>query len=414
MSEIIVGLDVGTSKICALVASLEDNGKANILGLAKVPSEGLLLEGNVVNIERTAESIRKVINMVENQSGEKVKSVVVGIASGDLRGMESVSVIATRPPKHIITQDDVVRLVNEARNIRHSSDTEIIHVLPQEFKVDGVKIEKSQDLIGMVGIKVEARVHIILAKLSAVENLRQAVMRAGYEVEDFVSEPLASSYAVLDPEEKEIGVVLIDIGAGTADISIFEDNVLKYTGSLPIAGNQITMDIRKAFTIPKELAEKLKITEGYAYLNEIMEDKIITVQGVGGRGPFEITRSMLCRVIQPRVEEIFELLYKEHLREYVRSQNLSAGIVLTGGTSLLKGIDKLVEDKFEMPVRVGIPSRSKFSGGLVNEIENPIYSTVVGLVLYKIDEIQKSRERSGRGLSDAVRKLMEFFKTIFH
>ncbi len=413
MSEIIVGLDVGTSKICALVASLEDNGKVNILGLAKVPSEGLLLEGNVVNIERTAESIRKVMSMVENQSGAKVKKVIVGIASGDLRGMEGVSVISTRPPKHIITEDDVVRLINEARNIRHSSDTEIIHVLPQEFKVDGVKIEKSQDLVGMYGIKVEARVHIILAKLSTVENLRQAVMKAGYEVEDFVSEPLASSYAVLDQEEKEIGVILVDIGAGTADVSIFEDNVLKYTGSLPMAGNQITMDIRKAFAIPKELAERLKVTEGYAYMDEFIEDKFIPVQGVGGRGPFEITRIMLCQVIQPRVEEIFDLLYEKHLKEYVNSRNLSAGVVLTGGTSLLKGIDKLVFEKFEMPVRVGIPNRMRFSGGLISEIENPIYSTVVGLVLYKIDEIQKGRQQSGQGLKEKIKKLVEFFKTIF-
>jgi cell division protein FtsA len=408
MSHIIVGLDIGTSKVSALVASLEGNDNVNILGLGKSPSSGLL-RGSVVNIETTSRSIREVINLVENQSGEKVHSVIVGIAGNEVQGFTSKSMITTRAPSHEIKKEDIKRLIDDAQRVRLPSDRVILHVLPQEFIVDG--IEGIKDPVGMTGIKVEAIVHIVTAHITPIDNIRRSVNRAGLEVETIAFEPLASSYSVLSEEEKEIGVALIDIGAGTTDVAVFEDGIVKYTGSLPIAGNQITDDIRKAFGIQREEAERLKITEGYAYQNSIVEDKKIIVQGLGGRKPLELSRSILCNVIQPRVEEIFELLYKEHLKKSGYIKSLSAGIVLTGGSALLKGIVELAMDKFEMPVRIGIPTG--FSGGLVQEVQNPIYATVAGLVLYKVEEIRKGYLSSDGGFREPLKRVWEFLKSIF-
>jgi len=409
MSHIIVGLDIGTSKVSALVASLEENGNINILGLAKSSSTGLL-RGSVVNIETTSRSIRDVITLVENQSGEKIRSVIVGVAGDEVKGVTSKSVITTRAPSHEITKEDVRRLIEDAKNVRLPSDRIILHVLPQEFIVDGV--EGIKDPIGMAGIRVEAIVHIVTAHITPIENIRRSVNRAGLEVETIVFEPLASSYSVLSSEEKEIGVALIDIGAGTTDVAVFEDGIVKYTGSLAMAGNQITDDIRKAFGIRRDQAEHLKITEGYAYVNSIVQDKEITVQSFSGGKPAKITRTLLCEVIQPRVEEIFELLYKEHLKKSGFIKSLSAaGIVLTGGSALLKGIVDLAADKFQLPVRIGIPSG--FSGGLVQEVQNPIYATVAGLVLHRAEEIKKGYVPSGVGFKDSFKRLWMFLKSIF-
>lgn len=405
----IVGLDIGTSKICALVASLEENGKIHILGLAKSPTYGLV-QGGIVNVERTAEAIRGVINMVENQSGERIRKVVVGVAGEGISGISSISVVTTRAPNHVITEGDVARLMEDAKNIRYPSNKVILHTLPQEFKVDGV--EGIKDPVGMVGIRVEATVHIVMAPVSLIENFRRTVGKARLEVEEFVFQPLASAYSVLNPEEMEIGVALIDIGAGTTDVAIFEDGIIRYSGSLQMAGEHITKDIRKAFRIQRELAEKLKITEGYAYIDAITDDKSIIVQGIGGREPFEITRSMLCQVIQSKVEEIFEKLYINHLRNQgFTRKNLSAGIVLTGGTALLKGIVELAREKFEMPARIGIPMG--FAGGLVDEVQNPIYSTAAGLVLYRAESIKKGEAGKSGNVKNLMVRLKEFFRGIF-
>ncbi len=408
MAHIIVGLDIGTSKVSALVASLEENGNVNILGLGKSPSSGLL-RGNVVNIETTSRSIREVINLVENQSGEKVHSVIVGIAGSEVQGFMSRSLITTRAPGHEIKKEDIKRLIDDAKQVRLPSDRIILHVLPQEFIVDGISGIK--DPIGMTGIRVEAVVHIVTAHITPIDNIRRSVNRAGLEVESIVFEPLASSYSVLSDEEKEIGVALIDMGAGTTDVAVFEDGIVKYSGSLPIAGNQITEDIRRAFHIQKEQAELLKIREGYAYKSSIIENKSIIVQGSGGREAVEITREMLCEVIQARVEDIFELLYKEHLKKFGYIKSLYGGIVLTGGSALLKGIVELAMDKFELPVRVGIPTG--FSGGLVQEVQNPIYATVAGLVLYKVEEIKKGNVLSGGKFKKPLKEVWEFLKSIF-
>ncbi|MCX7762728.1 MAG: cell division protein FtsA [Candidatus Kryptonium sp.] len=408
MSQIIVGLDIGTSKVCALVASVEERGNINILGLAKVPSDGLV-QGGIVNIEKTTDAIRNVINMVEKQSGVTIRKVVVGIVGNEIKDIPSKSLITTKPPNHEITQKDVLRLIEDSKKVANLSNAVILHTLPQEFKVDGIGGIK--DPVGMVGIRVEADVHVLTAPEPLVGNFKKTVNRAGLEVSEFVFQPLASARAVLDPEEKEIGVALIDIGAGTTDVAIFDNGILKYTGSLSLAGEQITRDIRKAFRIQRELAEKLKITEGYAFMDAITEDKKIMVHGIGGREPFEITRTMLCQVIQPRIEEIFEILYDEHLKKQGFTRNLPAGIVLTGGTALLKGITELASEIFEMPARVGIPSG--FSGGLVNEVQSPIYATVAGLVLHKADEIRQGRDISENVFSEAMRKLKDFFKSTF-
>lgn len=405
----IVGLDIGTSKVCALVAFLEENGNINVLGLAKVPAYGLV-HGGIINLERTSEIVRSVISMVENQSGEKVRKVVIGVAGEDISGISSISVITTRAPDHIIKEEDVARLMEDAKNIRYPSNKIILHTLPQEFKVDGV--EGIKNPVGMTGIRVEATVHIVMAPVSLIENFKRAVGGAGLEVEGFVFQPLASAYSVLEPEEMEIGVALIDIGAGTTDVAIFEDGIIRYSGSLKMAGEEITRDIRKAFGIQRELAEKLKVTEGYAYMDAITEDKSIQIRRIGERGSIEITRKTLCQVIQARVEEIFETLYVNHLKKqgFMR-RNVSAGIVLTGGTALLKGIVELASEKFDLPARIGIPTG--FTGGFVNEVQNPIYSTVAGLVLYRAESIKKGDVVKSGDVKSLIKKLTEFLRKTF-
>jgi len=408
MAQVVVGLDLGTSKICAIVASVEGR-KINILGVGTSPSDGLT-RGAVANIERTAQAIREAVRKAENQSGVKIKSVNVGIAGPGIRSLSSRHVITTNSPSHEITRQDVDRLLSEASRIRLPSDYQILHVLPQEFIIDNV--DGIKDPVGMSGIKVEAIVHIVTALVTPIENIKKCVHRAGLNIDSIILEPLASSYSVLDKEEKEIGVALVDIGAGTTDIAVFEDGVIRYTSSIGIAGNQITEDIRRGLGIYRNKAEELKKEEGYAYQKVLVEDKSITIPGMGGRKPFEITRRFLCEIIQVRVEEIFELVYQD-LRRSGYLKNLYAGIVLTGGSSLLKGIVELVQDMYEMPARLGVPTG--FDGGLVSEIKNPIYATATGLILGSIHDSEifaVDVDFEARGLRRFLNWMKRFFGEI--
>jgi cell division protein FtsA len=378
MSDIIVGLDVGTTKVCAVVATTEENGKLNVLGIGKSSSEGLT-RGVVTNIEKTVGSIRKAVEMAEAQSGVKIKSVNVGIAGDHIQSFPSYGVVTISNTGNEITKKDVERLIEDTKNISLPADRKIIHVIPIEFIIDNQ--DGIVDPIGIAGVRLEAKVHVITGLIPAIQNIYKCVERAGLEVNDLVLEPLASSYAVLDDEEKEVGIALLDIGGGTTDIAIFEERAIHHTAVIGIAGRKVTDDIRKGLGILGETAEKLKKQYGYCCASEIINDETITIPGIGGRKPMEITKSLLCQIIQPRMEEILELCYME-IKKSGFSKHLSTGVVLTGGGSLIKGVETLAHEMLGLPVKLGIPSG--FSGGLVKEVENPIYSTGVGLVLHQL------------------------------
>lgn len=382
---IYVGLDIGTTKMCAIVASVSSNNEINILGIGRSKSEGLT-RGVITHIERTVDSIKAAIHDAEAQSGVKIQHVVAGIAGDHIQSFQSRGVVAISGEE--ITQADVNRLIDDTKKVALPADRKILHVIPQEFIVDGQ--DGVYEPVGMSGVRMEATVHIITGLVTATQNIIRCVQRAGISVSDIVLEPFASSDAVLDGEEKEVGVVLIDIGGGTTDLAVFADRTIRHTAVIGIAGSKVTDDVRRGLGILTAQAEELKIKHGYAYMNSIAENDPITIPGIGGREPMTIDKKMLCQIIQPRMEEILEIAALEIKRSGYQ-KHLSAGVVLTGGGSLVKGTADLAREVLGMPVKIGIPRG--FRGGFVREIENPIYATGVGLVLHAI----KSRARGAAG-----------------
>lgn len=378
--EISVGLDIGTTKVCAIVASPDENnpGKLNILGIGRSPSDGLT-RGVVTNIEKTVRSIQFAVQDAQAQSGVKISSVTVGIAGDHIQSFQSRGVVAISRADNEITQDDVERLIEDTKRVALPSDRKIIHVIPQQFIVDGQ--DGIYDPVGMSGVRMEAVVHIITGLVTAAQNIYKCVQRAGIQVNDMVLEPLASSYSVLDDEEKEVGVALLDIGGGTTDLAVFEERTIRHTAVIGIAGKKVTDDIRKGFGILTDQAEKLKIDHGFAYMPAVVDSGPIVLPGIGGRPPIEIQKQLLCQVIQPRMEEILEIAAME-IKRSGYSKHLSAGVVLTGGGSLIKGTSDLAREVLGMPIKIGIPTG--FSAGLIREIENPIYATGVGLVIHEL------------------------------
>jgi cell division protein FtsA len=399
---IIVGLDIGTTKVCAIVASADENGKINILGIGHSPSDGLT-RGVVTNIDKTVRSIHSAIEEAESQSGVRIQTVMVGIAGDHIQSFQSRGVIAISRPENEITQEDVDRLIEDTKRVALPSDRKIIHVIPQEFIIDGQ--DGVFDPVGMSGVRMEANVHIITGLVTAAQNIMKCVQRANLTIDDMVLEPLASSYAVLDEEEKEVGVALLDIGGGTTDLAVFEDRTIRHTAVIPIAGNQVTNDIRKGLGILTEQAEKLKKEAGFAYLPAILDNEPIVLPGIGGRDPLRVDKTLLCQVIQPRMEEILEIAAME-IKRSGYSKHLSAGVVLTGGGSLIKGTAELAREVLGMPAKIGIPTG--FNAGLVKEIENPIYATGVGLVIHGL----KHQDRSLLTISNG--KNGSPVKRIFH
>jgi cell division protein FtsA len=399
---IIVGLDIGTTKVCAIVASADENGKINILGIGHSPSDGLT-RGVVTNIDKTVRSIHSAIEEAESQSGVRIQTVMVGIAGDHIQSFQSRGVIAISRPENEITQEDVDRLIEDTKRVALPSDRKIIHVIPQEFIIDGQ--DGVFDPVGMSGVRMEANVHIITGLVTAAQNIVKCVQRANLAIDDMVLEPLASSYAVLDEEEKEVGVALLDIGGGTTDLAVFEDRTIRHTAVIPIAGNQVTNDIRKGLGILTEQAEKLKKEAGFAYLPAILDNEPIVLPGIGGRDPLRVDKTLLCQVIQPRMEEILEIAAME-IKRSGYSKHLSAGVVLTGGGSLIKGTAELAREVLGMPAKIGIPTG--FNAGLVKEIENPIYATGVGLVIHGL----KHQDRSLLTISNG--KNGSPVKRIFH
>jgi cell division protein FtsA len=376
MENTIVGLDIGTTKVCAVVAGTDEHGRINILGIGRAPSDGMT-RGVVTHIDRTTNAIATAIHEAQATSGLVIKSVIVGIAGDHIQSFQSRGVISISGPDHEVTQADIDRLIEDCKRVALPSDRKIIHVIPQEFIIDGQ--DGVYDPLGMSGVRMEANVHIITGLVTAAQNIYRCVQRAGLEVADMVLEPLASSYAVLEDEEKEVGIALIDVGGGTTDLAVFEERTIRHTAVIGIAGKKVTDDIRKGLGILSEQAERLKREHGSAYLPAVMNTDPIVLPGVGGRAPIEIDRRLLAQIIQPRMEEIFEIVALE-IKRSGYSKHLSGGAVLTGGGALIKGTAELARDVLGMPVKIGIPAG--FSGGLVREIENPAYSTAVGLVYY--------------------------------
>jgi cell division protein FtsA len=378
-SRIIVGLDIGTTKVCAIVAaiSLNEPHSMTVLGVGSVPAEGLS-RGVVTNIEKTVKSIERAVAEAEAQSGVKIREVVVGIAGDHIHSFQSRGVVTISNQDRQIRNEDIGRLLEDVRRIHLPSDRKILHVIPQEFIVDG-QDGFYEEPVGVSGVRLEATVHVINGLVTAVQNIYNCVERAGLRVHDIVLEPLASSYAVLDEKEKEAGVALVDIGGGTSDIAVFEEKTIRHSAVVGIAGQKVTDDIRKGLNILTDQAERLKREYGCAVVSHIVRDEIIQLPGIAGRKPRQIQRSLLARIIQPRMEEILEFSYNEIKRSGF-ARNLGAGVVLTGGGSMINSTRELAEAIFDMDVKIGMPM--SFGAGLVKEIESPVYATAVGLVLY--------------------------------
>ena len=375
---IVVGLDIGTTKVCAVVASIDEQDRIHILGVGKAPSEGLN-RGVVVNIDKTVQAIKTAVEQAQLASGIEVNSVNVGIAGDHIRSIRSKGVITINNKDKEITVQDVERLLEDCQRIMLPPDQQILHVIPQEFVVDGQ--DGISDPVGMSGIRMEAEVHIITGLVSAAKNLYRCVERAGFQVADIILEPLASSYAVLDDEEKEAGVVLVDIGGGTTDLAVFQDNTIRHTAVIAIAGKKVTDDSRVGLSVLDDQAEKLKQQHGECFVDMIEEDESITIPGIAGRPPKEITKSILAKIIQARMEEILEIIAIEVKRSGY-ADSLSAGIVLSGGGALIKNICPLANEVLGIDAKIGKPLG--LSGGLIEEVNSPMYATSVGLVLHAI------------------------------
>ncbi|QTR50203.1 cell division protein FtsA [Candidatus Thiothrix anitrata] len=371
--DVIVALDLGTSKVVALVGEVNDNGRLGIIGLGSYPSRGMK-KGVVVNIESTIQSIQRAVEEAELMAGTQIHTVYVGIAGSHVRSLNSHGIVAIREKE--VTEADVERVMDAARAVAIPADQRILHVLPQEYVID--QQEGIREPIGMSGVRLEARVHLVTAAHSAAQNLVKCVERCGLNVEDIILEQVASSYAVLEEDEKELGVCLVDIGGGTSDIAVFMNGSIHHTAVIPIAGDQVTNDIAVAVRTPTQHAEEIKIRYGRALRQLVDADELIEVPGVGEREPRSLSVQTLASVIEPRYEELFSLVLQE-LRRSGYEERIGAGIVLTGGSSKMRGVRELAEEVFHMPVRIGMPRNLS---GLHGEVENPIHSTGVGLLLY--------------------------------
>ncbi len=384
--QIIVGLDVGTTKICAIVGKITAEG-IEIIGIGTNPSEGLR-KGVVVNIDSTVDSIKKAVHEAELMSGTDINSVVTGIAGAHVKGFNSHGIIGVKDRE--VSSKDVEKVLEAAKAVAIPMDREVIHTMAQEFIIDdqdGIK-----DPVGMSGVRLEVKVHIVTAAVASAQNIVRSCNRAGLEVYDIALQQIASSAAVLTPEERELGVMVIDIGGGTTDIAVFTNGSICYTASLPLGGNQLTSDIAIGLRTPVTAAEKIKKQYGCAMISLIGQNDTIEVPSVGGRPPRVLSRQILGEIIEPRMEEILELVKRELYKSGFHDQVVS-GVVLTGGSSLMPGVEELAESVFEMQARSGIPQHV---GGLLDIVKSPIYATGVGLLITGNQQFGFSRQLSSR------------------
>jgi cell division protein FtsA len=372
-NNLIVGLDIGTSKVVAIVGEITVEGDIDIIGIGTQPSRGLK-KGVVVNIESTVQSIQRAVEEAELMAGCQIRSVYAGIAGSHIRSINSHGIVAIKEKE--VTAADVARVIDAAKAVAIPADQRILHVLPQEFVIDNS--EGIRDPISMSGVRLEAKVHLVTGAMSAAQNIIKCVRRCGLEVDDIILEQLASSAAVLTDDEKELGVCLVDIGGGTTDIGVFSDGAIRHTAVIPIAGDQVTNDIAVALRTPTQYADDLKIKYACALRQLAAEDETIEVPSVGDREPRKMARQTLAEVVEPRYEELLSLVQAE-LRRSGFEEICAAGVVLTGGSSKMEGAIELAEEIFHMPVRLGYPQHIS---GLVDVVRNPIYSTGVGLLLF--------------------------------
>lgn len=367
-----VALDIGTSKVVALVGEVDSDGKLDVIGIGKHPSRGMK-KGVVVNIDATIDAIQRAVEEAELMAGVNIQTVYTGIAGSHIRSMNSHGVVAIKEKEVAVM--DVERVMDSARAIAIPADQRILHVLPQEFIIDDQG--DIREPIGMSGVRLEANVHIVTSAQSAAQNIVKCVERCGLDVEDVILEQVASSYAVLQDDERELGVCIVDIGGGTSDIAVYLNGAIHHTAVIPVAGDQVTNDIAVAIRTPTVHAEKIKIQYGSA-LRQLVDDYEIEVPGVGEREARTMSTQTLASVIEPRYEELF-LMVLDELRRSGYESRIGAGIVLTGGSACMQGVVELAEEVFHMPVRIGVP---RDLGGLKGEVENPMHSTGVGLLLY--------------------------------
>ncbi len=372
-NNLIVGLDIGTSKVVAIVGEITVEGDIDIIGIGTQPSRGLK-KGVVVNIESTVQSIQRAVEEAELMAGCQIRSVYAGIAGSHIRSINSHGIVAIKEKE--VTTADVARVIDAAKAVAIPADQRILHVLPQEFVIDNS--EGIRDPISMSGVRLEAKVHLVTGAMSAAQNIIKCVRRCGLEVDDIILEQLASSAAVLTEDEKELGVCLVDIGGGTTDIAVFSDGAIRHTAVIPIAGDQVTNDIAVALRTPTQYANDLKIKYACALRQLAAEDETIEVPSVGDREPRRLARQTLAEVVEPRYEELLSLVQAE-LRRSGLEEICAAGVVLTGGSAKMEGAIELAEEIFHMPVRLGYPQHIS---GLVDVVRNPIHSTGVGLLLF--------------------------------
>ena len=397
--KIVVGLDIGTTKICALVGRKNEFGKLEILGMGKAVSEGVV-RGIVSNIDKTVDAIKKAIRQAEEQSGINIGVVNVGIAGQHIKSLQHNGSITRATVDNEITIEDVNRLTNDMYRLVTPPGSEIIHVMPQDYKVDYE--EGIMDPVGMSGVRLEGNFHIITAQSNAINNINKCVTRAGLEIDNLILEPLASSMSVLSDEEKEAGVALIDIGGGTTDLAIFKDNIIRHAAVLPFGGNIITSDIKQGCMVMQNQAEALKVKFGKAIAEEASENEIVSIPGLRDRTPKEISLKNLAYIIEARMEEIIELVYSEIVRSGY-ANNLAAGIVITGGGSQLQNLVQLAEYLTGMDARIGYPNEH-LGKSKIDAVKSPLYATAVGLVLagyQSLDDrmnryLEQKQEEGGR------------------
>jgi len=409
--ELIVGLDIGTSKVVAIVAARnpdagpKDNS-LEIIGIGSHPARGMK-KGVVVNIESTVQSIQRAVEEAELMAGCQIHSVFAGIAGSHIRSLNSHGTVAIRDKE--VIQGDIDRVLDAAKAVHFPGDQQLLHVMPQEYIIDNQ--EGIREPIGMSGVRLEAKVHLITGAVSAAQNITKCIERCGLSVDGIILEQMASSYSVLEHDEKELGVCLVDIGGGTTDIAVFIDGAIRHTAVIPIAGDQVTNDIAVALRTPTQYADEIKIKYACALRQLAREDETIEVPSVGDRPPRQLARQTLAEVVEPRYEELLMLVQAE-LRKSGFEELLAAGVVLTGGSSKMEGVIELAEEVFHLPVRLGLPQHV---GGLADVVRNPIHATGVGLLLFGNEETTngQSELKMGEGFKGMLGRMKGWFQGNF-
>ncbi|HOX47816.1 MAG TPA: cell division protein FtsA [Spirochaetia bacterium] len=407
---LIVGLDVGTAQTRAVIGEYNENGVLEITGVGTAPSTGLR-RGVVVNIEATLASVAAAIEAAELMSGREAKDCFVGVAGANIEGINSRGVVAVTGKGREITQSDVDRVIEAARAVVIPMDREVLHVIPQTFIVDDQKGIRNP--LDMIGVRLEAEVHIITGSVTTAQNLVKCVNRAGFKVERLILQSLAAARATLTSDEKELGCLLVDLGAGTTDLLVYSDGAPYFTSVIPVGGAQVTNDLSIMLSVPMDAAERLKREAASAWLEGVDPEESVVVPGVGGRPPVEISRRKLCTIAQPRMEEILRMA-RERVEKMGHWRHIKGGAVLTGGGALMQGAAELAQEIFEMPVRVGNPITV---GGLVEEYRSPVYATGVGLVLLGAESIAPERRaeaaRTEKAKGPSLGKIFDWLKNGF-